>query len=520
VPGDLFIGGECLAVGYVNDPEQTASKFVPDPFSAAPGARMYDTGDRARFFADGNIEFLGRRDFQVKIRGYRIELGEIESVLGEHPMISDCTVIARDDGGSERYLAAYLVPSNGEAPPSTDLRAFLKERLPEFMVPQHFTALERLPLTPNGKVDWRSLPVPERRRDELATEYVEPANDAERMLAEIWQQVLAVDRVGATDSFFDLGGHSLLAVRVIFELEARTGVALPVSALLQAPTIRELARRLEAGADGSASLLVPLRDGARRPPLFLLHASGGEVMAYRALVDDLDPGRPLVAVQSPSRVGAPEPGSVEAMARLYAEAIREAEPDGPYLLAGWSLGGVLAHATALELERAGGTVALCALIDSVVPGERPELLVQTIYRLGTALGPLAPALAGEDEADLVALLKLPDRERIERAVQVARARGDAVAGLPHDALEREIAVASAHATVLEEHSSGVVDAPLRVIWAEETLFDGVPATDWARHTRGGIEQDVIEGANHFNILSPPHLEQLCAQLSRWLSAAA
>jgi amino acid adenylation domain-containing protein len=520
VPGDLFIGGECLAAGYVNDPEQTASKFVPDPFSTAPGARMYDTGDRARFFPDGNIEFLGRRDFQVKIRGYRIELGEIESVLAEHPLVADCTVIARDDGGTERYLAAYLVPNDGEAPTGADLRTFLKERLPEFMVPQHFTALERLPLTPNGKVDWRSLPVPERRREELGTEYVEPADDAERMLAEIWQRVLAVDRVGVTDSFFDLGGHSLLAVQVVFELEARTGVALPVSALLQAPTIRELAERLEAGADGSASVLVPLRDGTRRPPLFLLHPSGGEVIAYRALVDELDPGRPLVAVQALSRIGAPEPGSVEEMARVYAQAIREAEPEGPYLLAGWSLGGVLAHATAFELERAGETVALCALIDSVMPRDRPELLDRVTYRLGATLGPLAGALAGEDETDLVALLELPEGERVERATRIARERGDALADLPREALEREIAIAAVHSTALAEHTASIVEAPLRVIWAEQTLFAGVPATDWGRHTRGGIEQSVIPGAHHYSILGPPHLTSLRAQLGQWLRAAA
>ncbi|HUP32601.1 MAG TPA: amino acid adenylation domain-containing protein [Gaiellaceae bacterium] len=520
VPGDLFIGGECLAAGYVNDPELTASKFVRDPFSSTPGARMYDTGDRARFFPDGNIEFLGRRDFQVKIRGYRIELGEIESVLAEHPSIGDCTVIARDDdGGSERYLAAYVVPSDGEAPASTDLRAFLKERLPEFMVPQHFMALERLPLTPNGKVDWRSLPVPERRREELGTEYVEPATDTERLLAEIWKRVLAVDRVGATDNFFDLGGYSLLAVQVVYELESRTGVVLPVSSLLQAPTVRELGQRLEAGADGSASVLVPLRDGERRPPLFLLHPSGGEVIAYRVLVDGLDPGRPLVGVQAPSRIGRAEPGSVEEMARVYADAIREAEPTGPYLLAGWSLGGVLAHATAFELERAGETVALCALIDSVMPHDRPELLDRVTYRLGAVLGPLAGALAGEDESELRALLELPEGKRIERATRIARERGDALADLPREALEREIAIAAVHATVLAEHAAAVVDAPLRLVWAEETLFDGVPPTDWTRHSHGGVEQAVLTGAHHYSVLDPPHLVTLVAQLGQWLSAA-
>lgn len=152
---------------------------------------------------------------------------------------------------------------------------------------------------------------------------------------------------------------------------------------------------------------------------------------------------------------------------------------------------VLAHATAFELERAGGTVALCALIDSVLPGERPELLGRVMYRLGAVLGPLAGALAGEDEADLVALLELPAGERLERATQIARRRGDAVADLPREALERELAVAAVHATALAEHSPAIVEAPLRVIWAEQTLAGGVPLTDWARYTRGGFEQSAI-----------------------------
>jgi amino acid adenylation domain-containing protein len=519
VPGDLFIGGDVLAVGYVNDAEKTAAKFPPDPFSRAPGARMYDTGDRARFFPDGNLEFLGRRDFQVKIRGYRIELGEIDAVLSDHPGVAECTVIARADGGGERYLAAYVVPRDGSAPVSGDLRAYLKERLPEFMVPQHFVTLERLPLTPNGKVDWRSLPIPERRREDLGSEYLAPTTETERALAEIWEDVLRVDRVGTTDNFFELGGHSLLAVRVVFEFEARTGVALSVSALLQAPTIRELAQRLKAGTEGKASLLVALREGTLWPPLFLLHPSGGEVIAYRALAGELDPGRPLVGVQSASRLGAVDPATVAEMARLYADAIRAAEPQGPYLLAGWSLGGVLAQAVAAQLERAGESVALCALLDSVLPGEHPELLQRIAYRIGAAFGPLAGSLAGEDDATLAALLELPEPGRMQRAMQIARARGAAVAELPQVALQREIAVAAAHSTALAEHRHSVVNAPLRVIWAEATTGGARHATDWSRFTRGGVEERVLDGAHHYSVLTPPHVSVVCMQLGQWLEAA-
>ncbi len=516
VPGDLFIGGECLAAGYVNDPERTAERFVPDPFSPVPGARMYDTGDRARFFADGNIEFLGRRDFQVKIRGFRIELGEIESVLGDHPAIQDCSVIAREDGGREKYLAAYLVAA-GEAPSNADLRAHLKERLPDFMVPQHFVTLETLPLTPNGKVDWRALPVPELKRDDLLTEFVEPDTDLERELAEIWQRLIGIDRVGATDNFFELGGHSLLAVQVVHQLEARTGVTLPVSVLLQFPTVRELAATVERGG-GAASALVVLRAGERRPPLILLHPAGGEVIAYRAL-SDLDPGRRLVAVQSLSRIGQPEPDSVDAMAGAYADLLADEIADGPVLLAGWSLGGVLAQATAARLEAAGHEVALCALLDSVLPSDRPELMGRIDYRLGGAVGPLAGALAGRAPEELTQLLELAPDELLGRAIDLAKQQGDPMAALPREALEREVAVAERHSRVLEAHRPTAIDAPIRLIWAGGSLFEGVPATDWAQYTRGGADSIVLPGAQHYTVLTPPHVEAVCAQLGRWIAAA-
>lgn len=520
VPGDLYIGGECLADGYVNDPELTAEKFVPDPFVDDAQARMYDTGDRARFFPDGTIEFLGRRDFQVKIRGYRIELGEIEAVLGEHPRVRECAVLARDDGGSERYLAAYVVGAGGDPPSASALRAHLREHLPDFMVPQHFTALEQLPLTPNGKLDRRALPAPERRRDDLETEYVPPATDGERALADIWQQVLGIDRVGATDSFFDLGGHSLLAVQIVYEIEARMGVALPISALLRTPTVRELAAQLDAGdgAGDRASLLVPLREGSRRPPLFLLHPTGGEVVAYRGLVDDLDPGRALVGIRSPGRAGQPEASSVEEMARTYADLIRGTQPEGPYLLAGWSLGGVLAHAVAAQLEHGGAVVAFCALLDSHLPGEEPALRDRVVYRLGKLLGPLAGTLAGEPEEYLATLLDLPEEQRLQRAVDVARQRRDGIADLPLEALRREIRIAQEHSALLEAHRAGVVDVRLHVLLAEGSLQAGTPATDWEAHTRGGVERTVLPGANHFTLLQPPHLAAVRAELDAALAA--
>ena len=361
--------------------------------------------------------------------------------------------------------------------------------------------------------------MPERRREDLATAYVAPQTPAEQELAEIWQRVLGVDRVGTSDNFFDLGGQSLLAVQVVYEVELRLGTLLPVSTLLQAPTIAELAGQLEGAADGRPSELVPLREGAQPPPLFLLHPSGGEVIAYRALLDDLAPSRPLVGVRSPATAGAPERASVEEMARAYAEAIRAHQPEGPYLLAGWSLGGVLAQAVTSQLERAGATVALCALIDSALPAERPELSERASYRLGAAVGPLAGMLAGDPPDQVEALLALPEDERLDEALRLARERGEAFADLSRETIEREIRAASTHARLLAEHRPEAVAAPLRVFWAELSLADGEPPTDWRAHTRGGVEESVLPGAHHYSVLEAPSLGLLCAGLTEALEAA-
>jgi thioesterase domain-containing protein len=283
--------------------------------------------------------------------------------------------------------------------------------------------------------------------------------------------------------------------------------------------VAELADRLGATGSGAPSVLVSLRDGPQRPPLFLLHPSGGEVIAYRALLDDLAPGRALVGVRSPAVAGAPERGSVAEMAGAYATALREHQPEGPYLLGGWSLGGVLAQAMAAELEREGGKVALCALIDSALPAERPELLERTSYRLGAAVGPLAGMLAGDPADQVEELLELPEGERLDRALSIARERGEAFAGLARETLEREIALAGAHARVLAEHRPATVRAPLRVFWAEGSLVGGEPPTDWGAYTGAGITQSVLPGAHHYSVLEPPTLGLLCAGLTEALEAA-
>ncbi|MEW5929568.1 MAG: non-ribosomal peptide synthase/polyketide synthase, partial [Gemmatimonadota bacterium] len=285
VPGELYVGGAGVARGYLGRPELTAERFVPDPFGAEPGARLYRTGDRVRWSAAGGMEYLGRMDLQVKVRGFRIEPGEIEAVLLRHPAVREALVAVREDVPGDRRLVAYLVPAAGAGPAgAAELRAYLQERLPEHMVPSAFVLLERLPLTAHGKTDRRALPAPEQ---EAAAPYTPPRTPAEEVLAGIWSDVLGVERVGSGDEFFELGGHSLLATRVASRVRRAFGVELPLRALFEAPTVAALAARIDAlragGEEVQASPLVPVeRDGSPLPLSF----------AQRRLwfIDQLEPG--------------------------------------------------------------------------------------------------------------------------------------------------------------------------------------------------------------------------------------
>ena len=252
VSGELHIGGVGLARGYHNRHDLTAEKFIPDPFIAEPGARLYKTGDLARYLPDGNIEFQRRIDHQVKVRGFRIELGEIEATLGQHPAVRETVVLAREDEPGDlssplragKRLAAYVVPSDGQEPAVGELRHFLQERLPEYMVPSAFVTLEALPLTPNGKVDRRALPAPDGTRPELETAYVSPRSEAERTIAAIWEEVLRVEQVGVNDNFFDLGGHSLLVVQVHSRLMGTFKREFPMTDMFRHTTVAGLAQYL------------------------------------------------------------------------------------------------------------------------------------------------------------------------------------------------------------------------------------------------------------------------------------
>ena len=301
VPAELYVGGLGVARGYHNRPELTAEKFVPDPFGDEPGACLYKTGDRARYLPDGNIEFLGRMDNQVKIRGFRIEPGEIEAALGKHPAVGQAVVLAVEAAPGDRRLAAYVVPARQPAPTSGELRRFLQQALPDYMVPSAFVLLDTLPLTPNGKIDRQVLPAPEWSRQVLEGEYVAPRTPVEEVLAGIWARVLSVEQVGVHDNFFELGGHSLLATQLVSRVRKAFEIDLPLRTIFESPTVATLAEHVEIATRTEA--------GVQAPPIRPVPWDKDIPLSFAQqrlwFLDQLEPGSPFYNIPEAVRLTGP-----------------------------------------------------------------------------------------------------------------------------------------------------------------------------------------------------------------------
>ncbi|HVW11798.1 MAG TPA: amino acid adenylation domain-containing protein [Bryobacteraceae bacterium] len=364
--GELYIGGDGVANGYLNRPELTAERFLPDPFCPGPRARMYRTGDLAAIRPDGRAEIFGRTDSQIKLRGFRIELGEIESVLSQCPLIRENAVAVKQEPSGEPALAAYFV-----ALPTQNLtgevRAFLKSKLPSYMVPGHLIELPEMPRLPNGKIDRNALPA--------LTEIAEPednggegSDDLEAKLLSIWRSVLDRNSVGRDSDFFDAGGSSILAARLFARIEKQLGKDLPLSTLLQAPTVARLAAVIrDAGWTPPWCTLVPISAAGSKPPLFLVHAIGGNIVSFRSFASCFDGDQPVYGIQARGLDGRePVATSVQAMAADYIRAIRSVQPAGPYRIGGFSAGGIVAFEMARQLQREGEDTALLVLLDTQI----------------------------------------------------------------------------------------------------------------------------------------------------------
>src|SRR5579875_393301 len=364
--GELWIGGVGLARGYRGRDDLTVERFVPDPFDPAPGARMYLTGDLARYRPDGEIEFLGRVDNQVKVRGFRIELGEIETVLAHHPGVREAVVVARG-ANAEAELAAYVIATD-PVPSAQELREHAAATLAPYMVPSTVTFLDAFPLTPNGKVDRKALPEPDRGR---ATDHelVEPRTDIERRLTEIWERQLQISPIGVTDDFFALGVTSLTAANLFATIEHELGGSLPLGAIFRAPTIEALAKLIEDGSgDSRWTSLVPIQPSGTQPPIFCIHGGAGTILHLAALARRLGDDQPFYGLQSPGLYGGGVPlKSVEDMATHYLKEMREVHPGGAWRLAGYCFGSLVAFELAQRLTAAGEEVELLVVFNGPSP---------------------------------------------------------------------------------------------------------------------------------------------------------
>jgi thioesterase domain-containing protein/acyl carrier protein len=374
--GELYIGGAGLADCFLNQPGLNAERFVPNPFvhGDQESQQLYKTGDLARYLRDGNIELLGRVDHQVKIRGFRVEPGEIESVLNQHPAVQQSAVVARGKNNppDDLQLIAYVIRQMDAQVTEGELRVWLRQKLPSYMIPSSLVLFNALPLLPSGKIDRRALPTPELRRSD-ARELVTARDSLEMQLTWIWETVLGVRPIGVTDNFFDLGGHSLVAVQLFDRIARTLGKKLPVSALFEAPTIDELATLIRRQTwSPTWKSLVAVQPGVKAPCLFIAPPAGCSAVALARLTHHLDPDLPVYGLGYAGIDGKDAPqASVEEIATYHLTEIRKLQPAGPYLLAGICFGSFVALELAQQLRAQGEQVALLAILDGQSPTTGP-----------------------------------------------------------------------------------------------------------------------------------------------------
>jgi amino acid adenylation domain-containing protein len=514
--GELVIGGAGVTRGYQNRPGQTAASFVPDPFSSEPGARMYRTGDRVRWLADGRLEFLGRADHQVKVRGFRIELGDVEAALRQLPAVREGVVTVREDVPGSLRLVAHLVPVEPATTP-TELRDALRATLPDYMVPTAWVLMDALPLTPNGKVDRKALPAPEPGRGGAAS-YVAPRDEVEAAIAAAWEELLKTSPVGVTDDFFELGGSSLLSVRLVDRVEQRLGVRVPLSALVAGGTVAAMADAARAllrdGADDGP--LVALRAEGTRPPLYCVHPTEGAATSYLHLARHLSADQPVYGLEDPAVRGGGEMLGMEEMASVYVRAIRQKQPEGPYHLLGWSFGGFVAYEMARQLRAAGEDVAALLLLDTPCPLYLGDFVEDEAERLAAVASNLAVfngrsiALAADD------LRALPDDERWARASALL---ADAGVNAKPEWLRRVVTVGVGRGRALHAWTPGPYDGEITLLRAAEvnpaTLQPGHeqyeamrdPALGWGRLASRPVEVHTVPG-NHATLVTEPHVVEV------------
>ena len=509
VLGELYIGGVMLAHGYAQRPELTAERFVPCPFGP-PGARLYRSGDLARYRSDGCIEFVGRRDHQLKIRGFRVEPAEVEAGLEAHPAVAQAVVVPRRAAGGELQLIGYVVPAIREQCLPAALRAHLQTLLPEAMIPAALVVLTELPLTQNGKVDRAQLPEPSFATNAAERASVAPRDEEERAISQLIGDLLELPSVGVYDDFFaQLGGHSLSAVRLLLRIEQRFGVEIPLLSLFREPTVDALARQvrsaLPASAERPARLVTLSTSPTATLPLILVHPLDGTVACYYDLAKEL-PERSLWAIEASSPA---QSVSIPELAARYVELLRAEQPSGPYLLGGWSMGATLACEMSRQLNASGERVACVVNIDRSAhfQGDEATLLESALSGVVTDGG---PALAAEH------LRSLSPDQVSEAVVAFLRARGHAVQPAEVAYIERTLATAREHLGALERYQPARCPVHLILFRSAERGPTHDEALGWGPLAES-IEVHASTG-DHHAMIRAPHVVELARLLQTRLAA--
>ena len=510
--GQIHIGGVGLARGYLNRPELTAQRFIADPRGPS-GARLYATGDLGRLLADGTIEFLGRIDGQVKIRGYRVEIGEVEVAIGRHPAVEQAVVVAKDVRG-HKQLVAYVTSTEQPGPTPAALRQFLQQTLPDYLVPTHFVVLDLLPLSANQKVDRQALvaaplqPIRSAKATVLAAR-----NDTERRLVALWQACFELDWLSVDDDFFELGGDSLLAARMFAEIERDFGRALSLDLLLESPTIGGLATLLQQSQpDAPPPSLVTIQQGTMPTPLFCLPGIGGNVLEFRAMAKRLGPEYTLLGIRPTGFEGhLGHQWSVPEIAAQAIKQMRALQPRGPYYLAGYSCGGVLAFEIAQQLTDQGEKVATLALLDSDLSTASPDLSLAERLRLH--LRTLWTGADGGRWSYLCSRFRLLTG-RLRRG-NLQHAEDDVLLGLDLTPASRE--AARLHLAALRNYHPRVYNGRITLFVTQQTAEASRragrsdPTLGWSRWTREPIEMHLAPGT-HAEILQRKELQLLAQKL--------
>jgi len=528
VPGEIYVGGDGLARGYLNRPELTAEKFIPNPFDPNTNALLYCSGDIARYLPNGQIEFIERADHQVKIRGYRIELEEIESVLNQYPVVKSSVVMVREDTQNDQRLVVYTVLHNEQPPTTNQFRQFLKNFLPEYMIPSNFIILDAFPLTPSGKLDRLALPNPQQYHHGSQESFVAPHDIVEQKLVSIWEDLLQVSPISIKDDFFALGGHSLQAIRLFSRIEQVFSKKLPLAMLFRNSTIEQLANIIRNKEwTGEWPTIVSIQPGTNKKPFFCVHGFGGGIVGYTELASLLGSEQPFYGLQAQGLDKTAESDThIEAMAARYINAMRAVQPTGPYYLGGYCIGGVIAFEMARQLQESEDSVGLVAIFEGVAPlrGNRKETVWSnpklTIYFLHNVPYWFQNYLQLGYKSMWM---------RIRRKTQVKwkkllRKFGKPVKNDASDIIDDASGIPTDHLRLMETQIRALGKYVPKTYNGEITLFrvrgqslfrlQG-PTMGWDRLSTGSVEVKMIAG-NHNNILEQPHVRTLAKQLKESL----